>query len=187
VHSTQGAPVTLSRRAALAALLLASQAPAKAALPPELAAELPGARLHGSGTLRFMGLSVYDIRLWALQPTLVAPLDTPLALELQYTRALKGADIARRSLEEMARQGPIPAPQRQRWLAKLQGLLPDVVAGDRLTGVQRPGEWLRLFHNGSLRGEVADADFTRQFFGIWLAPATSEPRLRRQLLRLGET
>jgi Chalcone isomerase-like len=179
--------VKISRRAALAGVLLAAQAHAKAALPPELAAELPGARLHGSATLRFLGLSVYDIRLWALPPRLDAPLDTPLALELQYTRALKGADIAQRSLEEMARQGPIAPPQRQRWLAELQSLLPDVVAGDRLTGVQRPGDRLRLFHNGRLLGDVADPAFTRQFFGIWLAPGTSEPRLRRQLLRLGES
>ena len=177
----------LSRRAALAGVLLAAQAHARAALPPELATELPGARLHGSATLRFLGLSVYDIRLWATQPTLDDPLGAPLALELQYTRALKGADIAQRSLEEMARQGPIAPPQRQRWLAELQRLLPDVAAGDRLTGVQRPGERLRLFHNARLRGDVADAEFTRQFFGIWLAPATSEPGLRRQLLRLGST
>ncbi|EHR73416.1 hypothetical protein BurJ1DRAFT_4630 [Burkholderiales bacterium JOSHI_001] len=177
----------LARRAALAGLLIATQARARSGLPPELAAELPGARLHGSATLRFLGLAVYDIRLWATHVPLEDPLGSPLALELQYTRALKGADIAQRSLDEMVRQGPIPAPQRQRWLAELQSLLPDVAAGDRLTGVQRPADRLRLFHNGRLRGEVADADFTRQFFGIWLAPATSEPRMRRQLLRLGES
>jgi hypothetical protein len=34
---------------------------------------------------------------------------------------------------------------------------------------------------------VADAEFTRLFIGIWLAPETSEPRLRRQLLRLGDS
>ena len=45
-----------------------------------------------------------------------------------------------------------------------------------------PGVGTRFFFNGSLRGEVADADFTRLFFGIWLSPKTSEPRLREQLL-----
>jgi len=48
--------------------------------------------------------------------------------------------------------------------------------------VQLPGQGTRFFLNGSLRGEVADADFTRLFFGIWLSPKTSEPRLREQLL-----
>jgi Chalcone isomerase-like len=179
--------MNLSRRAALAGVLMAAQAHARTALPPELLAELPGARLHGSATLRYFGLAVYDIRLWAPETTLDDPLGAPLALELQYSRALKGAHIAQRSLDEMARQGPLAPAQRQRWLAELQSLLPDVAAGDRLTGVQRPGERLRLFHNGRLRGEVADAEFTRQFFGIWLAPATSEPGLRRQLLRLGNS
>jgi Chalcone isomerase-like len=61
-------------------------------------------------------------------------------------------------------------------------LFPDVRGGDRLTGVQRPGQAARFFLNGVLRGEVPDADFTRLFFGIWLSPRTSEPRLRAQLL-----
>jgi len=31
-------------------------------------------------------------------------------------------------------------------------------------------------------GEVKDAEFARRFFGIWLAPSTSEPALRQTLL-----
>ena len=48
--------------------------------------------------------------------------------------------------------------------------------------MQRPGQSARFFFNGVLRGEVADAEFTRLFFGIWLSPNTSEPALRKQLL-----
>ena len=58
----------------------------------------------------------------------------------------------------------------------------DVKNGDRLTGIQRPGAAARFFFNGQFRGEVADAEFTRPFFGIWLSQRTSEPRLREQLL-----
>ena len=32
--------------------------------------------------------------------------------------------------------------------------------------------------------EKRDAEFARRFFGIWLAPETSEPRLRAALLGL---
>jgi hypothetical protein len=61
---------------------------------------------------------------------------------------------------------------------------PDVRPGDRITGVQRPDGVVRFFLNGQLRGEKRDADFARRFFGIWLAPVTSEPRLRAALLGL---
>jgi len=61
---------------------------------------------------------------------------------------------------------------------------PDVVQGDRITGVQRPAQSARFFLNGALRGELQDAEFAARFFGIWLGPQTSEPALRRALLGL---
>ena len=64
----------------------------------------------------------------------------------------------------------------------MQQIFPDVKAGDRLTGVQRPGEATRFFVNGQAGGEVRDAEFTRLFFGIWLSPRTSQPQLREALL-----
>jgi hypothetical protein len=172
------------RRRALGLALLAATAlpPARAnAVPPELAGELPGARPIGSGRLRFMGLHVYDARLWAADAP-VDPLAEPLALEIEYGRRLVGTLIAERSLDEMKRQGPIDEPTAARWLASMRSLFPDVAAGDRLTGVHRPREAARFFHNGRLRGEVRDGDFARRFFGIWLAPQTSEPALREALL-----
>ena len=82
----------------------------------------------------------------------------------------------------MRRIGSFDDAQAATWLAAMKRLFPDVQAGDRLVGVQRPGQSARFFFNGQRRGEVADADFTRLFFGIWLSPRSSEPRLRAQLL-----
>ena len=176
---------SLSRRAAIGALALLA-APllhAQGAAPPELQAALPGARLQGSGRLRFLGFRVYDIRLWTATPVAAAGVASlPLALEIEYLRSLVGRQIAERSLVEMRRQAAIPDAQADRWLAQLTALIPDVKEGDRLTGVQLPGEATQLFFNGSLKGEVRDADFTRLFFGIWLSPRSSEPALRDALL-----
>lgn len=183
----------MQRRHALLALLalpllagtgsvLASRGAGSREPPPELRSELPQARLHGSTRLRFLGLVVYDARLWS--PERPSPLgwsEQPLALEIEYARALSGGPIAERSLTEMRRQGPIADEVAQQWLATMRRAFPDVARGDRLTGVLLPGRGLRLFHNGSLRIEVADADFARRFFGIWLAPETSEPSLRADL------
>ncbi|KPF51297.1 hypothetical protein IP87_09315 [beta proteobacterium AAP121] len=162
-----------------------AQSPPPAGGPAEVAAEITGARLLGSGTLRFLGLKVYDARLWA---GVAAPgadwQAVPFALELQYLRSLKGGAIAERSLKEMERQGEIGAVDGERWLGNMQQLFPDVKPGDRITGVNLPGVGARFFINGQLRGELREVAFARMFFGIWLSPRTSEPAMREQLLGL---
>ncbi len=178
---------TLLRRRHALGLLLAAACPwagAQVPVPEEVAGELAAPHLQGQGRLRFLGLQIYDIRLWtdsgALAPD--AWPSKPLALEIDYARSLVGRLIAERSLEEMQRSGPIASDVSERWLSSMTRLFPDVKAGDRITGIQRPGTGARFFYNGKLRGEVRDAEFARRFFGIWLAPATSEPALRASLL-----
>ena len=185
-------PLRLARpgRVALAAGIAAADAgtataaglDASAKAPPELDDELPGARWRGTGVMRFFGLHIYDLRLWSPAPLAGDGDRQPLALELVYARKLVGEMIASRSLDEMRRIGPFSDAQGASWLAAMTQLFPDVQAGDRLTGVQRPGQFARFFFNGQRRGEVADAEFSRLFFGIWLSPRTSEPKLRAQLL-----
>ncbi len=179
-------PTTVNRRSAALALLMAAlwrPAAAQAPSPPiEVAGALPEARWRGTAAMRFFGLHIYDVRLWSAAPLAGDGAAQSLALELVYARGLVGEQIASRSIKEMKRIGPFSESQSARWLAAMTQLFPDVKAGDRLTGVQMPGVGTRFFFNGSLRGEVADADFTRLFFGIWLSPKTSEPRLREQLL-----
>ncbi len=165
---------------------LAAAPPTPAEPPPPELADAPGGpfRLQGHGTLRFLGLAVYDARLWVgpsgLDPARWA--ERPLALELAYARSLVGARIAERSLDEMRRQAEPTPPQAQAWLAAMSRLFPDVRASDRLTGQLLPGEGAAFFHNGGPRGELRDATFARLFFGIWLSPQTSEPALRERLL-----
>ena len=172
------------RRGLLIGLALAPlSAHANVAAPAEVLAELPGAQLLGSGRLTFLGLHIYDARLWIDEGFSADRFDRhALALELQYARTLYGRLIADRSLEEMKRAGGIGDVQAERWLAAMKQAFPDVVKGDRITGVQRPDEGVRFFHNGTLRSDIRDTDFTRRFFGIWLSPQTSEPKLRQSLL-----
>lgn len=150
--------------------------------PPEVASNLPGARRIGQARLRFMGLAIYDASLWS--PDRLGPDDwssAALAIELVYARSLAGARIAERSLVEMRRQGTIDEPTAERWLALMRSTFPDVNAGDRLTGVHRPGDAASFHFNGRLLRTWDDRLLARQFFGIWLAPQTSEPALREAL------
>jgi hypothetical protein len=145
--------------------------------------QLPGSRLSGQATLRFFGLQVYHARLWippGFQADTLGP--QPLVLELEYLRKLKGQAIAERSIEEMRRAGPFTDEQAARWQAEMTRLFPDVKAGDRITGIHRPGEGAAFLYNDQPVGLIADPVFSRLFFGIWLAPTTSEPAMRETLL-----
>lgn len=163
------------RHALLAACALGTLAQA--------APELAGLALRGQGRMRFLGLRVYDIRLWSAAPVTAANWqDQPLTLEIEYARSLDGGEIARRSLKEMRRQADIGDAQARAWLAQMQAAFPDVKAGDRISASLEPGVAAQFFVNGQPGRRVADANFARLFFGIWLSPQTSEPALRQQLL-----
>ncbi|APW44463.1 chalcone isomerase family protein [Rhodoferax saidenbachensis] len=156
---------------------------AQSATPPEISTELPTALAAGSSRMRFFGLSIYDAKLWVTPGFKAATYaQHPLALELTYLRALSGKAIAERSLTEMRRAGPLPAATEARWLAAMQAAFPDVKEGDRITGVHLPAVGARFYVNRQLRSTITDAEFSRLFFGIWLSDATSEPRLRQELL-----
>ncbi len=163
---------------------------AAASAPRELQSLWAGgatARLMGKARLRFMGFTVYDIRLWtpASQMSAKSWPQQPFALELEYALSLSGRAIAERSLKEMERAGPLPKEVADKWQALLEAWIPDVTPGDRLTGVHGGDGSLRLFHNGSERAQARDPELARRFFGIWLGPWTSEPRLRDSLLAGG--
>ena len=180
----------------------ASPAPAAPLPPPALAAgtplpaaplsgvrlpgaQLPGAQLSGAGTLRFLGLRVYEARLW-VRPGFAAHAyaDQPFALELHYARSFSADAIASRSIDEMRRQQPLTDAQAARWHAALAKAIPSVQGGDELIGLHTPAGSTRFWHNGVETGQLDDPLLSRLFFGIWLSPQSSEPALRAQLLAL---
>ena len=167
-----------------AAVASATAAADGAAAPPSFVQQaLPAAALLGQGQMRFLGLRIYDARLWVGPQFKAADFgDYPLALELSYHRAFKGAAIAQRSIDEIERQGELTPAQAQRWLKVLTALLPDVQSGDRLTGLYQPGQGMRFWRGEQLLGVTDDAELARRFFAIWLSPRTSEPGLRSALL-----
>ncbi len=155
----------------------------EAALPTELASSLPAVELVGKGKLTFFGLEVYESSLWTPSNFKGAAFENhSFALELHYLRNFTAADIAKRSLEEMQRIEPVPEQKAALWVKTLSEAFPNVKKGDRIVGVHKPGSGVTFWHNGKRSGEIRDADFSRQFFGIWLSPKTSEPKLRLALL-----
>jgi Chalcone isomerase-like len=151
---------------------------------------LPGARLAGSGELKFFGFKIYDAHLWvsarqsgvlSRDPTRL--LEQAFALDLRYARTLKGDDIAERSLSEMRRLGFGDGVQHERWLAEMKRVFTTVSKGDHITGVHQPGGATRFFLNEKSIGRIDDAEFGTAFFNIWFDPRTRAPALREALTK----
>jgi Chalcone isomerase-like len=155
--------------------------------PPEIAS-LPNARSIGAAQLTVWGFKVYDAQLWA-QPEFNPQdyLRRAFALELSYLRSFDGNAIAERSIKEMRGIGSMSEAQAAQWLAQMRKIFPDIAKGDRLVGLHKPGIGAVFSFNGKPVGEIADPEFSRLFFGIWLSPKTSAPQLRRELLGLDST
>jgi hypothetical protein len=171
------------------ALLLAVNAGAQAAPQPapppapDVRAALPGAQAAGATRLTVWGFEVYDVNLFVTNGFRADNwAERPFALELRYLRDFDGDAIAKRSLDEMRRSGPIDEKRSRQWLEEMKVAFPDVKKGDRLLGVYQPGAGARFFHNGLPTGAVPDTAFAQRFFAIWLGAQTSEPAMRDALL-----
>jgi Chalcone isomerase-like len=177
---------TRSSRLSLALLFLTAFAASDelaSGIPPAVAAQIPDVKIRGSGEMTFLGLSIYDVRLFRdVSARGDVTTDESFALQLVYKRKLYGALIAARSVEEMTKLGYGSADELARWGERLKQILPDVDAGDSLTGVNLPHRGVFFYQNGKPIGSIDDPGFARAFFAIWLDPRTSEPVLRRQLL-----
>lgn len=160
--------------------LVMAQAIAVASLPPAVAGDVPALSLRGDGTMRWMGLKVYDIRLWTSGARFSHA--EPFALELVYDMNLAGKDIARKSLELIRGQRPIDETTLKRWGEAMARVFPDVRKGDTLIGVSIPGKEARFYTRERFLAAVPDPDFARAFFDIWLAESTTEPKVRARLL-----
>lgn len=149
----------------------------------ELRDLLPQHKFSGRSRLTVWGFDVYDASLWVAPGFQADKLTArPFALELAYLRNFTNTDIAERSLTEMRRLATISDAQAKDWTAAMVRVIPNVKKGDRIVGVYRPGTGATFLVNGKSAGEIMDAEFARLFFGIWLSPKTSEPKVRSALL-----
>lgn len=170
------------RLLAAAFAFAAAAALAAPPLPAPVVAEFPGLKMLGEGTLRFFGIHVYDGSVWI--PGEAYSAAGLFALELRYSISVKGAELAAQSVKEWKKQGMNDESRFNRWEAEMTRVFPDIKSGDRLVGVNVPGKGAAFYSADKSLGLVADPEFAQAFFGIWLAENTSEPKLRKQMLKL---
>ena len=142
---------------------------------------ISGLTLHkyGTGELRRFGFLVYEAQLWGSSN----PGEPPIALQLTYKRDIPGTKIVAASVEHMKELGATDK-QLANWEVSMSRIFPNVKAGDQITGVYRQGSATFLYNNQEV-GQINDPEFARLFFGIWLDPRTTEPKLRSRLLQTG--
>ena len=175
----------MKRWALLPALAVAFAAAAgPPPLPDAVTRQLPDLKPLGDARLRVLAWHVYDASLWSAAAAFMP--DAAHALDIRYAMDIRAADLAERSIEEMRKLGHRDPARLARWDREMRRVFPDIRAGDRLVGVHLPGREARFYNAQGLIGTVADAEFASAFFAIWLDERTSEPRMRRRLLGLGE-
>jgi Chalcone isomerase-like len=152
-------------------------------MPPAVSQGLSNAKTLGQARLVVYGFNIYDAKLWVEDGFSAANYTTePFALELRYLRNFNGPMIAERSLKEMRRLGNVSDEKAAQWLEMMKKTFPDVKKGDQLIGMHKPDGTASFTLNGKPIGEMRDEEFTKLFFGIWLSPKTSEPKMRNELI-----
>ena len=135
------------------------------------------AKLQGSGKLTWWGFHVYDATFYR-----GANLNSPeFALDLRYQKSLNGNAIANRTSDEMKKLG-VSEAQAQNWGKQLASFLPNVEPGQNITAIYIPKQGTTFYFEGKPLAQIPGSDFSKAFFGIWLDPKTSAPKLREQLL-----
>jgi hypothetical protein len=151
--------------------------------PADIERALGNPRSQGQSRLVVFCFNIYDARLWTdgnFSAERYA--NERFALELKYLRNFSGASISERSLKEMRRLAEVSDAQAAQWLVRMKQIFPDVKKGDQLIGLHRPDGSASFILNGKPIGEVSEPEFSRLFFGIWLSPQTSQPKMRRELI-----
>jgi Chalcone isomerase-like len=138
-------------------------------------------RAVGQIEFRWFGFSVYDAALYS--PTGRYDAKAPYVLELTYHRALGGESVATTTLSEMERLGFNNPTKAAQWQTLLTTWFSGITQGTKLAAMHNANGYTTFIRNGTqVLGTIADAEFTRYFFGIWLDENSRAPKLRNQLI-----
>lgn len=136
---------------------------------------LPDAELRGAATFRFVGLPLYEARLYTRSG---APLDwnEDFGLELRYLRTLTQRDLVEGTLREFARLGS-SLPVRE----QLETCFSDVRKGDRYTAVSKGPNRIAFWLNGRKTCTLAHPQIKSRFMGIFLGESTRSKSFTHKL------
>ena len=169
----------------VSALLLCIALPSAAQNLPLTTPLLTSAKLQGQTRLRVVVL-VYDAGLYVPAGFSAAkPYATPIALVVSPGRAFRAETVVRQLGKELALQTQLTPAQITQYTQQLAAVMPAMTEAEPLTAVHKPNIGWTLHHKGAQIGQWDDEAFSNAFFDIWLGEKTSQPDIRKALLKLG--
>lgn len=136
----------------------------------------------GQAKLRVAVWDIYQAELFA--ETAEFNEQRPFALRLTYLRPITREALIEETKKQWQKTTRLEQATIDNWAKQLESALPGVRKGDSITLFVDAERSAHFYLNDEFYGRVADVDFSSAFAGIWLAPETTRPDLREQLLGL---
>jgi len=134
----------------------------------------------GEGKLRYAVWDVYYATLLSRNGHYKP--DKPLALKLRYLRDIKKKRLIKETHSQWKKLGMHNHKDVPAWLDRLDSIWSDVSENDTITLFINEQQHAHFYLNDDFIGNIDDPEFSRCFASIWLAPGSSRPRLRDQLV-----
>ncbi|WP_170515643.1 hypothetical protein [Ruegeria atlantica] len=136
---------------------------------------LTDAQLRGIATFRFLGMPIYEAKLYTPQGSALN-WTQDFALQLTYRKSLKQKALVESTLDEMARQGN-PAPTQ----AQLQKCFQAVSKGDSYIAISEGPNKIGFWRNGQKTCTLSYPGAKNAFMSIFLGDNTRSGSFTRQL------
>jgi Chalcone isomerase-like len=106
----------------------------------------------------------------------------PKELILQFVRDVGAADIAKGWNEGFEKNAKPQLAALNDRIVMLDGWMPDIKSGQRLTFTYKAGTGVQVDVNGVVKGILKGDDFGKAFFAIWLGAEPPNPEIKTGLL-----
>ena len=108
-------------------------------------------------------------------PAAILGSSAPTELVLHFVRDVGAGDVRKGFDEGFEKNAKAQLPALKERIAQLNGWIPDVKSGQKLTFIRKPGAGIQVDVNGAVKGTVGGDDFAKAFLSIWLGdPPNSE-------------
>jgi hypothetical protein len=133
-----------------------------------------------------LGIDVYVAGLYVQHPTsnaaqLIDSKETK-QLTLKFVRDVGHDKIVKAWHEGFTKNATVPMSKLREYMAQLDAWTPSFRSGDTLTFTFIPDAGVTVDVNGVRKGQIADPDFARSLFSIWLGPKPPSGDLKKGLL-----
>ena len=138
---------------------------------------IPNAEVRGTAVFRFLGLPIYDARLFTENGAPFAWSEN-FGLELTYRRTMSGDTIVDATMRELKRLGTQTTPDLRQDLAQC---FPSVARGDRFLAIPRGSDQITVWLNDQATCDLTYPDIKYGFLEIFLGDSTRSRSFTQKL------